>query len=282
MRNACRAVRVAANAVRRGAIGSPRRSESPNEFNAALKSITFNPTPGKDSVISYGSKHKAPGRGLGGRIVQTLVLRSEEPPDSGLYHEMLHWYHYLRDNSRYAQERAAYCTRDGTTKQNTYETLRGQTRETIGSYYWAGLEGDSNMENESTYVWDAHLTATGNKPNFEEIRTELGSPDMTEYRRIVPVPPDTVERYQCYEGDDMSENRYLASCGLPIRMSHTTAVFAEDRRVVLRALKSATGRTHNPNTYELHLQDDREIEAIQQQYMELDRRGRRGLGWFVH
>jgi hypothetical protein len=152
--------------------------------------------------------------------------------DASLFHEMLHWFHFLRFPDRYERERTnAEYTLCG-------ETLRGGGNyHSLGTFYWFALAGNDSREKESWFYWKGSDQIRRIFPSFEEIRTILGAPSVTLFSEVTGAPQSIFSSYKYFNGDELSENCYLAETGLPIRLSHEPAVFVEDWNVVDRALR---------------------------------------------
>ena len=165
--------------------------------------------------------------------VATLVLKMMGPAqnvstypkvrnlDVGLFHEMVHWFHYLRSPERY-----------------TNNSERGPQffKYAMRCYY-----GDQT----ELAVWDSYV-------NSEDIATVLGSPNYAREehrdfmlrntfckfshldeggRKPICVTVDGVRQYIPFKGrflngDDLSENAYRCSKGLPMRFGHTGSPIA--------------------------------------------------------
>ena len=165
--------------------------------------------------------------------VSTLVLKMMGPAqnistcpkvrnlDVGLFHEMVHWFHYLRSPERYT---------------NNPERGPQFFKYAMRCYY-----GDQT----ELAVWDSHV-------NSEDIATVLGSPNYAKEehrdfmlrntfckfshldeggRKPICVTVDGVRQYIPFKGrflngDDLSENAYRCSKGLPMRFGHTGSPIA--------------------------------------------------------
>lgn len=129
--------------------------------------------------------------------------------------------------------------------------LGSERQETVGSYFWGGLKNNTfNSIKVSAIPWveDKEINNVSKQRakviNFEDIRTILGAPNLAKFRTIVPQPSH-VNQFQYLEGDDLSENSFRVSLGLPIRLGHTTMDFYEDYKVIDRALEIAGGNSQN-------------------------------------
>jgi hypothetical protein len=180
------------------------------------------------------------------------VDRNACPPAVGLFHEMSHWFHLLRAPQRMVRECKAYMVAGwvGGPVIPPVNLLGSGNMETIGSFFWGTLnQNDANNSKFSAVPWVENKqinTALGTRAqviNFEEIRNILGAPILARYRQIVPINPaiPVANHFQYYEGDDLSENSFRVSLGLPIRLGHTSILFHEDYRVVNKALEISGG-----------------------------------------
>jgi hypothetical protein len=156
------------------------------------------------------------------------IDRCSRPPEVGLFHEMVHWFHMLRAPVRMARECKAYMLGVAMAPVN----LLGSGREeTIGSYFWGNLKNNNaNNRKISAVPWteDKEINGVSRERaqviNFEDVRTILGSPSLVEFRTVVPL----ANQFQYFEGDDLSENSFRVSLGMPIRLGHTSMDFYED------------------------------------------------------
>lgn len=139
----------------------------------------------------------------------------ERPLDVALFHEMLHWYHNLRNPDRYLER----------TNSNYKYALK--------SYY-------GNIDEEPATLWAGDI-------NDEELRAILGYPDHNIKGYFDLMPKDIFfkedstakdrsligtnstlyipKQAKFLNGDDLSENVYRISKTLPMRFSHTSANF---------------------------------------------------------
>lgn len=140
----------------------------------------------------------------------TLIEQSESLPHISLFHEMIHWYYYLRDPQRSNSEQEC--------DNSVYEHY-------LGEYYWgdlgyhnsclyrSGTRHDEERERVSFEYWS----------NFNEMRTILGSARAT-------------ANYK--EGDDLSENLYRTCVGFPLRFGHCICNFYEDFHVTHKVIRT--------------------------------------------
>jgi hypothetical protein len=141
-----------------------------------------------------------------------MIALSERPSDVSLFHEMLHWYHALRDIARHDEEKDSFA---GTA---------ALTDSKLGKYYW-GTDQSASWK-ISAIPWVSKIKVPREEEmlvvNCEEIRTILGS------CRDVPG---------YLEGDDLSENLYRLSRGGYLRFGHTLIRFYEDKDVIEKAIE---------------------------------------------
>lgn len=158
-------------------------------------SIKFSYTPCSLTVFSLNKAKQ----------LTTQLIRV--PLDVALFHEMLHWFHWLRNPQRFRDEIAA----EGTTSSCDNYIARAYLGDIISS--------DKEWESEEPGCISC-----------EEIRTILGSPNIIEVRAgeqmLLPDGSGTVnnspDSLKCYcNGDDLSENAYRASLRLFMRWGHT-------------------------------------------------------------
>jgi hypothetical protein len=106
--------------------------------------------------------------------------------DEDLFHELLHWYHWLRDSYRFALDINA-----------SNISLQIDDVGRIGGVYYNNLHGININERRLLTVAWCTRRVTGSADfvaNFEEMRTILGS-------------PNNIPHY--LEGDDLSENVFI-------------------------------------------------------------------------
>ena len=104
--------------------------------------------------------------------------------DEDLFHEMCHWYHYLRDPSRFIND--VQMIKDKICKINDGNR--------IGSLFYGSKYDDAYLKLASVAWCSINDTIRRLVVNFEEMRTILGSsPNCVNY----------------LEGDDISENLYI-------------------------------------------------------------------------
>lgn len=168
--------------------------------------------------------------GAGGLTTQ----RTSRTTDIGLFHEMLHWFHQLR-NPRKMQD-------------NKNKNSRGFSYATR-CYY--GDPATAMGRFQDAFTWRMKSTGiSANKINGEEIATILGSPDLNtnphpyvlvgvdliNANAFYPVPPHQMnvtiggvpqhipDMYKFFNGEDLSENVYRASKMQPMRWGHVSGV----------------------------------------------------------
>lgn len=131
--------------------------------------------------------------------------------DIDVFHEMNHWYHYLRHPDRQTYERN--IKKDEFYNYEIYED------------YWKikyAVEGIKEKREASMTPW---IGRTEDKIACEEIRNILGK-----QRNVTNNPGLANNAY--FEGDDLSENLYRACLGKPLRFGHDTKAFYENNRVI--------------------------------------------------
>lgn len=161
-----------------------------SSYSYTRQHITLRVTNGTHTVIGSNKNNE-----------QTAIGMSESSIDISLFHEMTHWYHYLRDPRRYGDECEA----------------NNLQQHCLGTYYWSELGDQPEWNEERRKISETYWT------NFEEIRTILGATN-----------PITNNGYR--EGDDLSENLYRMCVGYPIRFGHSNVPFYEDVRVINKAI----------------------------------------------
>lgn len=123
---------------------------------------------------------------------------ADDPLHLTLFHEMLHWFMFLRNPQR---EDCEHCPGLSPSKDNyIFRAYYGDNVEDIPEE-WYGQDDD--------------------EISCSEIRTILGSPKGPGHAsKELPVP-----EWQFCNGDDLSENAYRASIGLYMRWGHTNSNF---------------------------------------------------------
>lgn len=129
------------------------------------------------------------------------------PPDVSLFHELVHWFLFLRDPVRVDKE---------------------ASDEDLANWplpYWNDptLETTTEREKVTRSKWNTHDKEGNAHFSFEEIRTILGVPSN------FPL---------YHNGDDISENLYRTCVGLPLRYGHDDEEFYEDNRIIDRILQT--------------------------------------------
>lgn len=193
------------NLMRGVTIVSPAPNDEGFKFSQLNKSIQFDQNDTKNYVLREQSNH----------ILSTKAIY-DDPIDVGLFHEMLHWYHYLRNTTR--------------TKLSDVD----EYKYTLRSYY-------GNIE-DAYKLWD-----NSTKINDEEIRTILGTPDYARPAHYDLISHEAflalagsgrirvkgknnryvTRRAKFLNGDDLSENVYRITKGLQMRFSHSNKEMEE-------------------------------------------------------
>jgi hypothetical protein len=142
----------------------------------------------------------------------THIVQAPTTLDVVIFHEMIHWFHHLRNPKRYYEE------------INSGDTKSFNSMLPIHQYYWDGIAiGQTNQNYKRIWSagnFNAHL-------DFEEMRNLLG------------MPHDFVQN--CLRGDDLSENLYRINRGLPLRFGYSGTSFYEDKRVIDRVINACMG-----------------------------------------
>jgi hypothetical protein len=162
------------------------------------------------------------------------IINHKLSVDVSLFHEMNHWFHYLRYPDRYEDEYNRYQIGihiDGTNfaamglpgNPAIRAGIALTTVAALGIYYWRVIGGWANMNISEAkwYAWKTGGAAQEQRPDFEEIRNILG----LENRHL---PPGLI----FYNGDDLSENLYRMSIGVPLRFGYGAEEYYEDGRVI--------------------------------------------------
>lgn len=134
--------------------------------------------------------------------------------DVWLFHEMLHWYHFLHDRATYDAYSAS--------ADNKPETI---TSHKIGQIFYKDYTSSSpdNLKKISAHQWLIDGEAEEEKVSYEEMRTILGG-DVNNV---------------CTDGDELSENAYRIYARLPMRFGHCTCEYLEDKNIIEKARDNA-------------------------------------------
>jgi hypothetical protein len=161
-------------------------------------------------------------------LIQPLAVPSRSWPLNdavGLFHELLHWFHFLLDPKRYLGGA------DSAIKNSdlgNIVTVDGNTI-VIGHYYYGALRNVYDSEEEEKAEVSAKTWYGSNNINYEEMLTILGGPPKDSY-----VFNNSITNY--HEGDDLSENLFRLSLGLKMRFGHSCFAFFEDIGPVFLAI----------------------------------------------
>lgn len=161
------------------------------------------------SICNFESYDTAIGKEENGfsRIVKQRI-----PLDVSLFHEMNHWYHFLRDIVRFDIEYNQH--------RHGFNSANQAAR--IVQHYWNGVAGGSAAISGEN--WEAD---NGHRIDFEEIRNILGVSDVAAIAGTI-------------SGDDLSENLYRMCIGVPLRLGYSDRTYYEDNLVINRVVESCT------------------------------------------
>ena len=117
-----------------------------------------------------------------------------------LFHEMVHWFHMLRDPNRFIQESGV-------------NSIFSSEIDNCTSLYFDNIEGCNSIQRKGivNFIWE----------DLEELRTILGV---------------KIGSFKYLNGDDISENLYRVSVGEAVRYGHRSKAFYEDSVVINRYL----------------------------------------------
>ena len=180
-RNTCRSIKII----------TPYDTKS-NSFNRGMKSINFYPSKDKKKTSTFGVK----------KDDKIEIIKSSRTDDVGLFHEMLHWFHMLRDPERKNREAQIQC------KTNDKELLISKAL--MGSEkleLWIGREEKGNSSSELIL-------------KMEEVRTIMGYT----FNFLITIDEKTISYFaeEVINGDDLSENLYRLCVGQQLRYGHVT------------------------------------------------------------
>ena len=141
------------------------------------------------------------------------IVLGETPLDVCIFHEMIHWYHWLRNAVRFNKE-----------SDNIYGIRLDCAL--LSKHYWGKVvdKNDNNMEIRML-ISEKNWKNTFDLVDFEEIRAILGA-------------PAAIQGF--LNGDELSENLYRAHIGQPLRFGHGSRGFYEDNKVTDEVLNTVT------------------------------------------
>lgn len=159
--------------------------------------------------------------------------------DTCLFHELLHWYHFLRNPLRY---------------RNSLQEGSNLFCSFIGYYCWSGLSGsipnntdikdvdekslrdygcDLSREKVSAAAWSSPLNGI-KWVDTEELETVLGN-IVDEAKPVILKKPGFYD-HEVLNGSDLSENLYRICIGVPLRFGYDSYSFYEDSLVIDKIL----------------------------------------------
>jgi hypothetical protein len=165
------------------------------------------------------------------------IITHKLPIEVSLFHEMNHWYHYLRHPNRYSDESNDHQTGVHINGVDTAVALVGlnaaalpAAAHVLGEYYWGNLGGWGNID-ISEAKWqiliDNGAGIVERRVDFEELRNILGVGDAAMLGALGGV---------FYNGDDLSENLYRICISMPLRFGYVLSEYYEDSRVIDRVI----------------------------------------------
>jgi hypothetical protein len=159
------------------------------------------------------------------------------PVDVSLFHEMNHWYHFLRYPERYMNERNDYNRGLDIEGLQTAVNIIGLANipqlaatAALGVHYWGGLGGWHNkgISEENWQITRDDGANREQRVHFEELRNILG----VERGVVLPLGGAV------FHGDDLSENLYRMCIGMPLRFGYVADEYYEDSRVIDKVVAS--------------------------------------------
>ncbi len=147
----------------------------------------------------------------------TYIVPVYDTIDISLMHEMLHWWHVLRNIKRTQEER------DNRNPENGSYNYHNISNYYFSQYYWNGLNWLSKWNGNEASILPWHFN--GEYINFEEMRTILGFSCT-----------DSSKHY--LQGDDLSEDLYRVCVGKPLRFGYGHQGFYEDNIVIYRVINT--------------------------------------------
>lgn len=176
------------------------------------------------STINFNSK-SSPIQVVGrvGKEDLVSIVTQEHNLFASLFHEMLHWFHSLRNPTRMYFEQ-------GGVSLKTLKTAKLTDLFDIGGYFYSNPNETSERIALSTKLW----ISDSSKPHIslEEMMTVLGAPPLDMYQKHD-------KEYYYLEGDDLSENLFRVSLGAKFRFGYSDYRCFEKKKVILRAIRLA-------------------------------------------
>ena len=179
------------------------------------------PTETEASIIKFSlRKHQTQVLNFTNNILK--IVAKDRSLDIGLFHEMIHWFHFLRNPERFANY--------------DFKKSKNSFRYPLSCYY-------GNLS-ELHYIWQGECNA-----DSEEIATVLGVPNPYDETMFAMMLPDSFLSEECFDnnsskrkivirkniylakhntflqGDDLSENVYRKSKGCDLHFSHSSRTF---------------------------------------------------------
>ena len=179
------------NACRRLGIITPYKTRS-NSFNQRKKSINFYPSKDTKKINALGEKIKD----------KVEIIKTSRTDDVGLFHEMLHWFHTLREPERKKRESQIAC---GTSDKEllTLKILMESEKLEL----WIGQKEKKNPLSELILKMEEFRTIMGYTVNFSITIDEITI---------------SYSAGEVLNGDDLSENLYRLCVGQQLRYGHVT------------------------------------------------------------
>ena len=145
------------------------------------------------------------------------IIQTARTDDVGLFHEMLHWFHTLRDPARKNKELQIKC---GT---NNKGKLSDDMMKSEKIELWIGRKKRGNPLSEVILKMEEFRTIMGYTVNFS----------ITIDGKTISYSPE-----EPLYGDDLSENLYRLCVGQELRYGHVIKVTTVSAAVIDRAKKS--------------------------------------------
>ena len=193
------------------------------------------------------------------------IVAHKSTIDTCLFHELLHWYHFLRDPSKYRSSLGEgnnlffsfigyYCWKDlpgSIAADINIDAVDEQTLQNHGV--------DISKEKISAKAWSKPL---GHKEwvDTEELETILGN-------IVCEIKPMNLRKPDVYSeplnGSDLSENLYRICVGIPLRFGYSDYSFYEDSLVIERimALYNMLEKYYLCNTRNKRVNREKPIDA---------------------
>lgn len=153
-------------------------------------------------------------------IVLERNFDEEAHPAIYLFHELLHWYHFLHDPERFSKYEDGRNSNDDLVEMNNHE---------IGRIYYSGLDFSHSSKEQKAISASPWMNEMDRVCDYEEMLTILGVP----YNNPINIGHESLRNGDASNGYELSENAFRSNIGgLPMRFGHHNFSFYENKNVV--------------------------------------------------